>query len=249
MAHDHLMTLEVDWVDVPAGSLQRGTPEDEVQAVVDRYREHDVLGEWILKECPRSEIFVAAFRIARTPVTVGQWTAFARDGGGPPVNLTAPMQYPVTGVPWQAAVEFCGWLSERLGAAVRLPREDEWERAARGDDTREYPWGDEYRKGLANLGDLGLGGTTQVGSFPGGASPFGVLDMAGNVEEWTATEFAPYPGAPDVVSRREDQAGVDPHVTRGGDWIHAGDLARCARRHRAFDPRLVGVGLRIVADV
>ncbi len=173
---------QVDWVDIPAGVVRRGTPVDEVAAVARRYADTGVPMEWYLKEAPRADIHVPAFRIARTPVTVGQWTRFAAATGRPVPQ--GPTDHPVIGVAWEVATAYCRWLQERLGGLeIRLPTEDEWERAARGDDDREFPWGDEYRTGLANLVDLGIGSTTPVGSFPEGASPFGVLDMAGNADE------------------------------------------------------------------
>ena len=185
---------QVDWVGVPAGLLRRGTPVDEVAAVARRYAATGVPVEWYTKEAPRTEIHVPAFRIARTPVTVGQWALFAATTGRPVPET--PADHPVIGVHWEAAAAYCRWPGERLGLDVRLPTEDEWERAARGDDGREIPWGMEYRTGLANLVDLGIGTTMPVGSFPDGASPFGVMDMAGNADEWTSTLYAPYPGAP-----------------------------------------------------
>ncbi|MFD3519240.1 formylglycine-generating enzyme family protein [Streptomyces sp. NPDC058653] len=238
---------QVDWVEIPAGVLLRGTPADEVAEVARRYADTGVPVEWYRKEAPRTEIPVPAFRIARTQVTVGQWTRFARATGRAVPG--APADHPVTGVGWDDALAFCRWLGERLGGLeVRLPTEDEWERAARGDDGREFPWGDEYRTGLANLVDLGVGTTMPVGSLPEGASPFGVLDMAGNADEWTSTLYAPYPGAPGEVPRMEDWA-FDPHVTRGGAFRHDRDLARCARRHGAYEKDLVaiGVGFRLAA--
>lgn len=168
---------QVNWVDVPAGLLRRGTPVDEVAAVARRYADTEVPVEWYMKEAPRAEIHVPAFRIARTPVTVRQWALFAAATGR--TITQAPADHPVTGVTWEAATAYCRRLGERLGLGVRLPTEDEWERAARGEDGREFPWGEEYRIGLANLVDLGIRTTRPVGSFPEGASPFGVLDMAG----------------------------------------------------------------------
>ncbi|WP_043628421.1 formylglycine-generating enzyme family protein [Nonomuraea candida] len=239
---------QVDWVEIPAGVLQRGTPAEEVAAVARRYAATGVPVEWYRKEAPRTAIHVPAFRIARTPVTAGQWALFARATGRPAPQ--APADHPVIGVAWQDAADYCRWLGERLGdPGVRLPAEDEWERAARGDDDREFPWGDEYRTGLANLVDLGIGTTTPVGSFPEGASPFGVLDMAGNADEWTSTLYAPYPGAPADVPGTEDWA-FDPHITRGGAFPHDRDLARCARRHGAYEEDLaaIGVGFRLAAS-
>ncbi|MFE6735955.1 formylglycine-generating enzyme family protein [Microbacterium sp. NPDC057650] len=237
----------IDWVDIPAGVLQRGTPAEQLDAVVARHAETGVPAAWYLKEVPRASVPVPAFRIARTPVTVAQWTPFAAATGRP--VPAEPAQHPVFGVTWTDATEFCVWMTERLGHEVRLPTETEWERAARGDDDREFPWGDEYRPGLANLWDLGVGTTTAVGSFPEGASPFGVLDMAGNVDEWTSTRYAPYPDAPAEVPALEGWA-ADPHITRGGAFRHDRDLARCARRHGAYeaDLRAIGVGFRLAAD-
>jgi len=151
---------------------------------------------------------------------------------------------PVSGVAWADAVAFCAWFGEAHGEPVRLPTETEWERAARGDDAREYPWGSGFDPARANLRDHGAGGPIPVGSLPTGASPFGVLDLAGNVDEWTSTTYAPYPGAPADVPVAETWAS-DVHVTRGGAWFHHRDLARCARRHGAYGADLTGIGFRL----
>jgi len=239
--------MRIDWVDIPAGMLQRGTPSDAVHSVHARYADTGVPESWFAKEAPRTAVHVPAFRIARTPVTVAQWITFAES-----TSRRAPQgsaDHPVYGITWADATESCAWFSAREGVDVRLPTEDEWERAARGDDDREFPWGDTYRPGLANLVDLGIGDTTPVGSFPDGASAFGVLDMAGNVDEWTSTLYAPYPGAPAGVADVESWA-FDPHITRGGAFRHDRDLARCARRHGAYeeDLRAIGVGFRLATS-
>lgn len=238
--------VRIDWVDIPAGDLQRGTPADEVDALTARYADTGVPRAWYEKETPRTRVSVPAFRLARTPVTVAQWAEFAAETGAR--AIPGIDDHPVVGVTWTEASSFAAWIAAQLGDEVRLPTEDEWERAARGDDTREFPWGDEYVRGRANLHDLGLGTTTPVGSFPDGASPFGVLDLAGNVDEWTSTLYAPYPGAPADVPAVEDWA-ADPHITRGGAFRHDVDLARCARRHGAYETDLVavGIGFRLAA--
>jgi toxoflavin biosynthesis protein ToxD len=240
------IALSVDWVSVPAGTLRRGTPAEDISAVFDRHRDLQVNVEWFRKEAPRSEVFVPAFRIARTAVTHAAWRLFTEATGGRALPTSEP-DHPVTGLAWAEANAYCRWLSQRLGLVVRLPTEDEWERAARGDDTCEYPWGDAYDPHRANLQEHGAGGPLRVGSFPAGASPFGVLDMAGNCDEWTSTEYARYQGAPASVPTT-DSFAVDPHVTRGGAWYHCRDLARCARRHAAFDNDFVGVGFRLASS-
>lgn len=235
---------EIDWVSIPAGVLVRGTSLDDVEAIAAAHASLGVRPAWILKEAPRSEVRVGAFSIARVPVTVALWAEFARDQGLPVPTGPAP-EHPIDGVAWEMANRFCHWLSDRTALSIRLPTETEWERAARGGDEREYPWGNMYEPGRANLADIGRGGTTPVGSFPAGASPFGVLDLAGNVDEWTVTPYAPYPGAHPSVPAREDWA-VDEHVTRGGAYFHQRDLARCARRHGVYPP-LRGAGFRVAS--
>jgi formylglycine-generating enzyme required for sulfatase activity len=216
----------------------------EIHEVVARHSEHGLPRSYFAKEAPRTEVAVSAFAIGRTPVTVGDWRLFCVETG-----WEAPRRdprLPIEDLPWLQAATFCEWASEAAGQAVRLPSEDEWERAARGDDVREYPWGDLFERRCANLAELGIGHALPVGSLPLGASPFGVLDLAGNVDEWTATEYYPYPGAPSDVPASERQA-YDKHVTRGGGYIHRRDLARCARRHGIYASG-GGAGFRVATS-
>jgi len=248
-----------DWVDVPAGLLRRGTPAEDLDRLTAEHADLEIPREWFAKEAPRHEVEVPGFAILRTPVTWRMWAAFGMDRAGrfttrvdsllASVGLTVPPphaspDHPVEGVPWTDAAAFAEWAGGLGRVPARLPTEVQWERAARGDDTREYPWGGDYQPGRANLADAGIGTSTEVGSFPTGASPFGVLDLAGNVDEWLADEYAPYPGAPAGVPTVEDWAR-DRHLTRGGAWFHERDLARCARRHGVYGD-LRGVGFRLV---
>lgn len=133
-----------------------------------------------------------------------------RDGRFPEGNASRP----VTDVDWDDAVAFCAW------AGYRLCTEKEWEFAARGTDGRTYPWGSEWKADGGNFGAGTSKGLTSVGTFPAGASPFGVLDMAGNAFEWTSTEFRAYPGGtlPDDWTESMAVEGWEFKVVRGGCW-------------------------------
>jgi len=111
-------------------------------------------------------------------------------------------EHPITLVSYKDAQEYCAW------AGKRLPTEQEWERAARGVDGRRYPWGDEWDKGRANTSLSGIVGTTSVGAYPEGKSPVGAFDMAGNLWEWTSSDFT------DPMN----QSAVKAKVVRGGSW-------------------------------
>ena len=209
---------------------------------------------------PQHEVSLAAFRIGKYPVTVGQFRYFVEESGHQPDTsrcLEGVTNHPVVNVTWHDAQAYCAWLTGawraagKIGAGevVRLPTEAQWEKAARGTDGRTYPWGDEWDAGKCNTYETGLGGTSPVGMFPGGASSYGALDMAGNVWEWTSSlrgkdlvnpQFK-YPYRAD--GGREDlTAGVDiARVLRGGSFYYSQDGARCA--YRSWDRPNLRYGL------
>ena len=149
---------------------------------------------------------------------------------------------------WYEAVAFSRWLSAKLGYEVRLPTEEEWERAARGYDGRQYPWGEGYRTGYANIsekqtstGAWNLEQTTAVGVYPHAASAEGVLDLMGNVWEWCFNTHD-YPGqlTADGLSLVR--------VVRGGSWRNDPEFARGSRRGGNFPSRLAVKGFRLVSS-
>jgi formylglycine-generating enzyme required for sulfatase activity/energy-coupling factor transporter ATP-binding protein EcfA2 len=139
---------------------------------------------------------------------------------------------PVVGVSWYEALAYCRWRGARENLPCRLPTEAQWEKAARGTDGRKYPWGKAFDPTLLNSseGDQTVESTTPVGVYPAGVSPNHCWDMAGNVWEWTSTEYREYKYSP--KDGREDlDAGDDvPRVLRGDSWGDYRDYARCTFR-------------------
>jgi formylglycine-generating enzyme required for sulfatase activity len=242
-------------VDVPAGEVALGLPEDRVAEVVARWERVGVLADWIRKECPRHRVHIDAFRIMRYPVTNLEYREFLLDTGlgALPTSWrfgrfpTHRANHPVWTVHPGHAESYATWLSERTGRRFRLPTEAEWEYAAGGGLDREYPWGDEFLPDHANTVEDGPLTTTPIGIYPAGRSPFGADDMAGNVEEFVADDYRPYPGG-QLVDDDLRLAADSYRVARGGSFTRFGDLARCRRRHGWFRRDIYAMGFRLVED-
>lgn len=241
--------------DVPAAQVCLGLDHARVADVTGRWEHVGVLTEWIAKECPEYRVDIAAFRLARYPVTNAEYCVFLEESGERwlpsgwqfgtyPAHLA---NHPVWTVPEQAADAYAAWLSTRTGRGFRLPTEAEWEYAASGGDGREFPWGDAFEPGRANTVEHGPLGTTPVGIHPAGRSPFGCDDMAGNVEEYTADTYGPYPGG-DLISDDLLKDTETYRVARGGSFTRYGDLARCRRRHGRYSKPIYAMGFRLAED-
>ena len=246
------------FVEIPAGPFTMGSDPKRDPMAYDN-------------EMPQHQVMLPGYYIARYPVTVAQWRAFVKDSGHEPVNpdsLRGVDNHPVVWVTWYEAVKYCQWLTKKLREwegtpeplatllrvgteggppwVITLPGEAQWEKAARGTDRRIYPWGDDPDPNRANYGDTGIGTTSAVGCFPGGASPYGVEDLSGNVWEWCRTKWQDnYKGYRDD-NRLE---GGGPRVLRGGAFIVVAGNVRCACRNwNGPNGRYRYIGFRLVAS-
>ena len=211
-------------------------------------------------ERPQRTINLPAYFIDRTEVTNADYKKFVdATGHEPPQNWKGgsypegKANYPVTSVTWQDASDYANW------AGKRLPTEAEWEAAARGVDGRIYPWGNEWRPALGNIGQKAkdikaseyADDLKQVGQYSEGASPAGALDMIGNVWEWTADEFALYEGGPKEIPKHIKDR-IDPsktyRVIRGGAFDGSKIHDASYRGLLDASERYPKVGFRCVKD-
>ncbi|MFN8453710.1 MAG: SUMF1/EgtB/PvdO family nonheme iron enzyme [Anaerolineae bacterium] len=215
-------------------------------------------------EQPQHRLYLPDYYLAKTPITNVQYLAFVRATGYKASNYwrdskfpTDRANHPAVVVSWYEAIAYCNWLAEVTGRAYTLPSEAEWEKGARGTDGRIYPWGNEWDANRCNSYESGLDETTPVGVYPGGTSPYNLLDMAGNVSEWTRSLWGhnvlepgfKYPYRPGD-GRENLKAGDEVlRVLRGGSWNNYGVNARCASRNR-YNPDLCNgnFGFRIVVS-
>ena len=176
---------------IPAGAFPMGTSEREATRLAAAYGYHI---SWFIGEILQRSVYVDAFYIDKFPVTNAQYAEFADATGHPPPAFwpdgtlpTEKRNHPVTGVNQDDAWAYAKW------AGKRLPTEAEWEKAARGINGLRFPWGNQFDPEVCCWGRSNREGPAAVGSYPEGASPYGVMDMVGNVAEWCAD--APGPGA------------------------------------------------------
>lgn len=222
---------EAPMVLVPAGPFPMGSDEAEIEQALQLCRS-GCQREWFQDEKPRHMVNLLTFYMDKYEVTnmefarfvagTGYVTEAERAGDSTTWRTYAEgkERHPVVEVSWADAQAYCRW------AGKRLPTEAEWEKAARGSEGLTYPWGNDWEPGRANSREAGLRGTTVVGSFPEGVSPYGLFDMAGNVWEWTADWYQAYPGS----DYQSEYFGQKFKVIRGGDWFSEKSRVRAARR-------------------
>lgn len=202
-------------VEVPGGPFVMGTDVVDTEG---RAEELGLMITWFDAERPERTMMLPRFYMDRAEVTNARFAAFVaatdhrppshwKDGNTPPEGLE---NHPVTHVTWFDARDFCAWDGEK-----RLPTEPEWEKAARGSSGLIYPWGNEFDTDAANVA---RNGTVPVGTFPRGDSAYGIQDLAGNVWEWTADWYQPYPGN----NFKDDKFGDKYRVLRGNSWANPG---------------------------
>ena len=205
-------------VRIPAGEFTMGTDEVDPENTALRL---GVPKPWLEDERPAHRVNLPAYFIDRYEVTEGQYKKFS-DTTGHPVPSSwsrgAPPageeRLPVALVSFEDAQAYCRW------AGKRLPTEEEWEKAARGIDRRVFPWGNQFEEQRANVGGAHPN-RIPVGSFPKGASPYGVEDLIGNVWEWTDSWYRPYPGS--QYQSPNFQRPV--RVIRGNSWSSIGHFS------------------------
>jgi formylglycine-generating enzyme required for sulfatase activity len=252
-----IVTLQPAMVDVPGGPVQIGLGAEAVSEVLSRFSGLGLDRAWIEKECPRHGLTLDRFRMARHPVTNGEYRDFLLATGHPELPSSwafrqFPQQranHPVYTVSAASADAYAQWLQRCTGRGFRLPTEAEWEWAAAGPQALEFPWGAHFDADLANTAETGLFDTSPVGAFVGGESAFGIADLAGNVEEYVAGDYAAYPGGRAVADHLVQIHGAY-RVARGGSFARFRDLARTRRRH-GHNPRSAtyAMGFRVAESL
>ena len=244
-----------DLVELPGGSFKMG--RDDVPPLTEEsMRARAAYLLWVYQQWPSHTVNVKPFAIDRTEVTNAEYDEFVkatrhdapppRDGDDRfPEDVRARL--PVGNVTYDDALAFAAWRSKRDGVTYRLPTEEEWEFAARGNSARLYPWEGSDASGRAALDGTGL---KPVGSFPQGATPEGVQDMLGNVWEWTTSAATMYKGNGKTTLNPADR---DKLVVRGGSYESRLDgdepATVTARRWVARDARSPVLGFRLVREM
>lgn len=233
IVHDGVKLPDIDWVTIPAGEFiyQKNKKYSMPAFQISRY----------LITHTQFQTFIDASDGWRNPQWWDGLAATAEQKSQPGDQAYKYANHPRERVSWYDAIAFTRWLSAKLGYAITLPTEQQYERAARWKDSRAYSYGSEYDRAKANTEDTGIGQTSPVGIFPNGISVEGVHDLSGNVWEWCLNKYT----STDDTSL----TGRDLRVLRGGSWTSERSLARTTFRNKnAPHGRSRDIGFRVVTS-
>ena len=256
---DNSTLPDIIWIDISPGTLKMGFEDNEAKE------------DWEKRSTPlHPVVFTKGFKMSQSPITNAQFACFVEAGGyqderfwrsskagfgwwqqSEGNHLPAYWEqrqwnnpnHPAVGVSWYEALAFCEWLNTQslYEGKVRLPREDEWEYAARGGEGWRYAWGNDPDSKLGNYYETGLKKTSAIGLFPV-SKAFGLYDVTGNVWEWTSSQWGKdylkpeftYEGWEKQELERDliDTDGDILRIIRGGSWLSTSDVVRCAFRDR-----------------
>jgi formylglycine-generating enzyme required for sulfatase activity len=227
----------LEWADIPAGdvTIQKRASNLQIQEKVYRVEAFKIMR--FLVTCAEFQVFVTeAYKDPAwwsfSPFAQSWHTVTPQAATPAFTGESAPREH----VSWFEAMAFAGWLSAQMGVTLRLPTEQQWQRAAQGNDHRDYPWGNEWQASRANTLESKIGRTTPVEKYALGRSPFQVYDMAGNLQQWCLNDYA--------LNTITSPAGTD-KVIRGGAWKHK-KVNVFARGRLAAGERVDFVGFRLV---
>ena len=249
--------LQPNMLVVPGANVEIGLDESEVELILRKYECLGLEKKWIEKESPKHTVKLNSYAISKFPVTNSEYRFFLLDTAFTELPTSwefgmHPLEkanHPVYTVSSHAAETYVTWLSEKTGRCFRLPTEAEWEYAAAGPQALDFPWGNQFEIDMANTAETGLFSTSPVGIFTAGNSHFGLADMAGNVEEYVADNYAPYAQGKFVKDHLAELNG-EYRVARGGSFARFRDLARTRRRHgRNAMSKVYAMGFRIVESL
>jgi len=274
----------MEFIEINSGGFTLGSSKIQIDRLIEEFPK--IEPELFKRELSEHTLVLNTYHILKYPVTNNQFEEFINDTGykttaevigtgfcftpdfsevqgaywkkplGPDSDINGKDNHPVVQVSWFDAVEFSKWLSKKINKNCRLPTEAEWEKAARGTDGRIFPWGNDWNPDYCNHGYT-YKGTTPVDYFEKyNTSPYGCVDMCGNVFEWTSTTIGTkepwpakfvYPYNPN--DGREDPVSETRRVGRGGsysrEWVYCRNAFRFADMP---SDRYSAQGFRVVCD-
>lgn len=247
------LVIEPEMIKIPAGYFSMGSDKKEIEQIIENPTKWEC--EWFKDEKPQRNVYLDEFYISKYEVTNEEYKKFLNENPeySKPAYLNVsefkdPDQ-PVVGVSWDDAAAYCNWLSEKTKKRYRLPTEAEWEKAARGTDSRIYPWGNsEADNNKANFMNQSKNPKSVKENIQG-ASPYGLMNMAGNEWEWCSDWYGE-----NYYNTKENRNPAGPSsgtrkIVRGGSYKEKAFYLRCAERS-SYPPETKNefIGFRIVRE-